>query len=120
MAAPTETTVPVGASTTTALVDGASLSSYQLNSTVMRQQIGLADPQDAYGMANVVRLMPSGNEYSSLVRIAPGSPELQDLLRTGQAILAELQTLIILMNGLPATPLSPAAAIGANNLTTSS
>lgn len=108
MAGPTESTVPVGSSTTTSLVDSASLSSYQLNATVIRQLVGISDPQDAYGMASVVRFGPNGNEYAQVIRMAPGSPEVQDILRTGQQILAELQTLIIMLGGLPSTPLSVA------------
>ena len=99
-------TSPVPSSTSTNLVDLASMTNYVLNQTVVRQIVAKGDPNDAYAIGAVSRAAPSGNEYAQVVRLATGSPELQAIQTVLERLLAEMQNLIIVQGGLPSTPQS--------------
>jgi hypothetical protein len=75
--------------------------------TVARQVMVEGDPQDAFALAAVKRAAPTGDEYARIVKLSPGSSELQEMnLRLAQ-ILTELQNLVTVLSGFPATPPVP-------------
>lgn len=91
--APVEATAPVAGATSTTLIDLVTLFSAAVQAYVSRQVMVLGDPAIANGFAQVTNTVPNGNEFALLIRIAPGSPELQIAIQELRGIRAELQTL---------------------------
>ena len=89
----TEATATVAGATSSQQVDLLTLYSAVLGLNVVRQAMVIADPTNAAGVAAVTNTIPNGSEFAQVMRLSPGSPELQAILQELRNIRAELQVM---------------------------
>lgn len=101
---PTEGTASVAGATSAQLIDLAVLFSSAVQAFVARQVMVVGDPINQSGLGSVTNTVPGGAEFALMVKIAPGSPDLQLILAELRDLRAEIQQLNLQLGALPATP----------------
>lgn len=99
----TEASAPIAGATATQNVDLVQLWSAFLQTNVVRQVMVLGDPVGSGSVASVTNTVPGGQEFALLVRLTPGSPELQSIVQELRNIRAELQAMQANNSGVVAT-----------------
>jgi hypothetical protein len=105
-----ETFASIASGASSQNIDLWSVTSYQgqaaagLVWTVTRQAMVLADPNTASNVAAIQAAASTGSDFGVVIKPSPNAPDMVAINTTLQILVQEVQQLILLFGGLPATP----------------